>query len=69
MTYTTTWDFTKGFLSNTPSELLELRTKIIEAYNTFFAKWKDNTTYLTHPKALREYLDEYEYLSREYGVF
>ncbi len=58
----TNWNFD---LLNTSEEQL----KVVEERNLAFAtKWKNRTDYLTDPKVLKEALDEYDDIQKNYGV-
>lgn len=56
------WDF--GHLLK--EDFLEERKKIEKAYNNFRDKWKNNLGYLEKPEVLKEALDEYENLVKNY---
>jgi oligoendopeptidase F len=58
----TEWDF--GHLLK--EDFLEERKKIEKAYNNFRDKWKNNLGYLEKPEVLKEALDEYENLVKNY---
>jgi len=64
----TDWDLTPILKSEDQDLIDEELAKIKEAYLTFTTKWKNREDYLRSPKILKQALDEYENLSKNYGA-
>ncbi len=64
----TTWDLSPLLAGDNDPKIQKDREAINQAHRAFVAKWKNNEVYLTNEKTLREALDEYEHLMRNYGT-
>ncbi len=62
------WNLTPLFASDTDPAMLEERKKVEKQNKSFVAKWQNNTKYLSDPLVLKQALDEYESLLRNYGT-
>ncbi|MCE5313152.1 MAG: M3 family oligoendopeptidase [Nitrospiraceae bacterium] len=59
----------KPLFENDNDPKIELELKLIRDKNSkFIRKWKDRCDWLQEPEALRQALDEYENLKRNYGI-
>ncbi|HSW97489.1 MAG TPA: M3 family oligoendopeptidase [Candidatus Saccharimonadales bacterium] len=65
---TDSWDLTPLFASDDDPEMEKDREKVQSANTTFISKWKDRKDYLEDPAILKNALDEYELLCRNYGT-
>jgi oligoendopeptidase F len=63
----TSWNFTPLFSGDDDPKMVEKREEVKQANYAFINKWKDRTDYLEDPAILKEALDEFESLSRNYG--
>lgn len=62
----TEWDLTLFYEGDDPAGAIEADvTAAREAYEGFAEKWRENESYLEDPKALKEALEELEYLGGE----
>lgn len=64
----TDWDLTPILKSEDQDLIDKELAKIKEAYLTFTTKWKNREDYLASPEILKQALDEYEILSKNYGA-
>lgn len=63
----TDWDF--SLLLKSESEISAQLEKVKQANENFVKKWSQNQNYLTNPKILKEALDDYESLSKNFGSY
>ena len=64
----TQWDLSPLGANDDDQKFVEKREKIHAVNYAFINKWKDRDDYLKEPSVLKEALDEYEALQRNYGV-
>lgn len=64
----TTWDLSPLFLSHTDPEIAKQRLLVEKANKKFVEKWQSRQDYLSDATVLKEALDEYEDLMRQYGT-
>jgi len=64
----TTWDLSPLGKKDDDPDFKKKRKKIESANNSFVKKWKDRDDYLKKPKILKDALDDYESLMRQYGT-
>lgn len=62
----TKWDLSPLLSGDHDPLVNELVSKAQEVYKDFVEKWRDRTDYLNDPGVLKEALDEYEYLARNF---
>lgn len=65
---TTDWDLTPLFSSDEDPQMGQQREKVKKANDLFVNKWKERNDYVSDPKILKEALDEYEKLLKQYGT-
>lgn len=63
----TKWDFSTMYSGDSDPKIDTDKEKVKKACYTFINKWKDNQDYLKDPEVLKQALDEYEELNRNYG--
>ncbi len=63
-----TWNLSPLLSSDNDSQASEKRKEVEEKNNAFIKKWKGRRDYLEDPVVLKEALDEYEALQRNYGT-
>jgi len=63
----TEWDLSPLFKGDDDSEMDKKRKEVEEKSYAFINKWKNRSDYLEKPEVLKEALDEYEKLQRDYG--
>ncbi len=64
----TEWDLSMLFSGDDDPKIEKVKKQIEEEVKKFVLKWKGRDDYLEDPKALKEALDEYEKLMRDYGT-
>lgn len=64
----TSWNFSQLISKINQSEIESELKKVASENNKFITKWKHRKDYLTDPTLLREALDEYELLFRNFGT-
>ena len=64
----TVWDLTPLFLSDDDPQVEKQRKIVEKANKTFVDKWQSRSDYLSDALVLKEALDEYEKLLRNYGT-
>lgn len=64
----TTWDLSPLFSGDDDPKIEDRKKEVNEENSAFVSKWKDRDDYLKDPAVLKEALDEYEVLFRNYGV-
>lgn len=62
----TAWDFSSLLVGDDDPKADGLIIQAQEAYQKFVAKWESRTDYLADPSILKEALDDFEFLAREY---
>lgn len=65
----TEWNFLPLAAGDDDPAFEKKRAEIKAANETFVSKWKDRDDYLKKPAVLKEALDEYEALLRQYGTY
>ncbi|MEK9175146.1 MAG: M3 family oligoendopeptidase [Patescibacteria group bacterium] len=63
----TKWNLKPLFDGDDDPKMIEARKKVEEANSAFVKKWKNRDDYLKNLDALKEALDEYELLKRNFG--
>ncbi len=64
----TSWNLKPLFKSDNDPAITKQREEVEKANKKFVAKWSKREDYLTDPKVLKNALDEYELLSKNYGT-
>lgn len=64
----TKWDLSLLLKSENPEEIENLKRTIKSKWLDFKSKWENNNEYLKNPQVLKQALEEYESLSRTYGI-
>jgi oligoendopeptidase F len=62
-----TWDLTPLYASDTDPQIDRDLSRVSEATTAFVSKWRQRVTELDNPKTLRQALDDFERLHRDYG--
>lgn len=65
-TMQTKWDLSQLLESDTDPQVEQIIAESQKAYQDFVAKWQTRSDYLEAPQILKEALDEYEALARNY---
>ncbi len=63
----TTWNLTPLFASDDDPRMVEARAAVEAANRIFITKWKNTDDYLKYPAKLKEALDEFETLRRNFA--
>ena len=63
-----TWNLSPLFSSDEDPNIAKNRQKVEENVKAFCSKWKSRDDYLADAKVLKEALDDYEHLMRNYGI-
>lgn len=65
--FKTSWDFSILLEDESEEKINDFINKAIKSYSDFVKKWKDNDSYLKDAEKLKEALDDYEFLSKNYS--